>query len=101
MIETLRTGGQMPADAIFTILHQARKSAGELVLDVFTARATELHPGDDGPRCHAKAAVYVRSSHRLKTGWTARYLACGDCGARLGKQMLPTAAVRRRRKRNV
>jgi len=96
LVETLRAGGHVTPDTIFQTLYVASKTAGELILDVFADRGGELRPGDDCPHCGAARAVVVRSSRRLKTGWVSRYLACSQCGAKVGKQTVPGLAVPRR-----
>ena len=99
LVATLRAGGQLPPQIIFETLHRARRSAGELVLHVFADRPAELQPGSDCPECGAQTAVGIRSSRRLKSGWVGQYLACNECGARLGKRMVAGAGVRRRKRR--
>jgi hypothetical protein len=99
LVAELRTGAQVSPKVIFGVLRDARLTADHLIVDVFGKPHPEIRPGDDCPRCKAKGSIRVSTSRPQRTtGLVIRRLACGVCGAKVGKQAVPAATVRKRRR---
>ena len=99
LLVVLRAGVQVPARMIFSILAETERTPADLVVDVFAEPVEAIRSGDDCPECKAAGGVVAVSSRPTKGGLVVRRLACRECRSAVGKQVLPAAAVRRRRKR--
>ena len=96
LVVRLQSGERPPVDTIFAVLIDAGRTADELLRRLYTAPAGPT-PGDPCPACGDAGGVRVFSSAHRPRGLVVRRLECRSCRAKLGKQVVPATAVRRRR----
>jgi len=98
ILATLRAGGQVRPDQILDAIARARLHPHDFIRAFFTTPTGDIRPGDNCPRCRAKGAVRVRTSKRQRaTGLQVRYLVCKKCGKPLGKQIVHSSGLAKRR----